>query len=282
MPKTTAFKVTGAYQFTETFTIHSEKPIIHAEAGRIAGAWRFEFEDGTSGSCHVNGATTNRVTSDGAALFGTMRIDMFEVTGDASRTDMLYLAYESTSFNVEGPNVDIVVQGEFIGGTGRYKEASGNLRVRSVNGYIGEGSGTLTLGEDDAKTEAREMSAADAELAVATYFEARQSMSVEQWVSRFAEGAEVEDPIGSPILCTREALLAQGEQFMEAFNEVGLYPDFVQVSGNRASAKWTGRGTTKDGRRVEFEGVNVWEFAPDGRIKKLIGYWDPSKMRETE
>lgn len=123
------------------------------------------------------------------------------------------------------------------------------------------------------------MSEIDAEMAVAAYFKATQSMSVEQWVSQFSDGAEVEDPVGSSILRTREAIQAQGKKFIEAFETVGLYPDFVQVSGNRASAKWTGRGTTKDGQRVEFEGINVWEFAPDGRVKKLTGYWDPSKMR---
>lgn len=286
MPDTLSFTVTGAYQFTETFTVHSDKPFVHADAGRIAGAWRFEFEDGTSGSCHVNGATANRITPNDASLFGTMRIDMFEVTGDASRTDALYLAYESTSFQVDGPNVDIVVEGEFVGGAGRYEGATGRLRVRSVNGYIGEGTGMLSFGEDTganaALDQTEEMSAADAEAAVAAYFEATQSGSVERWVSRFADGAEVEDPVGGPTLRTGEEIQAQGEQFMDAFEEVGLYPDFVQVSGNRASAKWTGRGTTKEGQRVEFEGVNVWEFSPDGRVQKLTGYWNPSDMREAE
>ena len=279
MSETTSFKVTGAYQFTETFTIDSDSPFVHAGAGRIAGAWRFEFEDGTAGSCHVNGATANRATSGGASLFGTMQIDMFEVTGDASRTDLLYLAYESSSFSVDGPNVDIVVEGEFVGGAGRYEGATGRLSVRSINGYIGEGSGALTLGQKAIEDEGKEMSAADTEAAVAAYFEATQSMSVEQWVSRFADGAEVEDPVGGPVLKTREAIQTQGEQFMGGFKEVGLYPDFVQVSGSRASAKWTGRGTTKDDQRVRFEGVNVWEFTPDGRVKQLIGYWNPSDMQ---
>lgn len=124
------------------------------------------------------------------------------------------------------------------------------------------------------------MSIADTEAAVAAYFKATQSMSVEQWVARFDNGAEVEDPVGGSILKTKEAIRAQGEQFMGGFQEVGLYPDFVQVSGNRASAKWTGRGVTKDNRQMEFEGINVWEFAQDGRVKKLTGYWNPSDMCE--
>lgn len=282
MPDTLSFTVTGAYQFTEAFTVHADDPLVHADAGRIAGAWRFEFDDGTSGSCHVNGATANRITPSGAALFGTMKLDMFEVTGDATRADALYLAYESTSFYVDGPTVDIVVEGQFVGGAGRYAGATGSVRVRSVNGHIGEGNGTLILGAAPEVESVRTMSVDDAEAAVAAYFEATQSGDASVWAARFAEGAVVEDPVGQPVLRTREAIQAQGEAFMEAFKEVGLYPDFVQVSGNRASAKWTGRGTTTDGRRVEFGGVNVWTFAPDGRVATLVGYWDPSEMREIE
>lgn len=282
MLKQLAFEVTGAYQFTETFTIHSNEPFIHADAGRIAGAWHLKFEDGTSGSCHINGATANRVTPSGASLFGTMQIDMFEVTGDATRTDMLYLAYESSSFEINGPNVDIVVEGEFIGGKGQYTQARGSLRVRSVNGYIEEGSGILFLDQSTTETKPTALSNAEAEAAVMAYFQATQSGDAKQWAERFAEGAVLEDPVGEPVLRGREAILRRGEQFIEAFEQVGLYPEFIQVCGNRASAKWIGRGRMKNGQRVEFEGVNVWEFAPDGRIQKLMGYWDPSQMREVK
>ncbi|MEO1635843.1 MAG: nuclear transport factor 2 family protein [Cyanobacteria bacterium J06631_9] len=118
--------------------------------------------------------------------------------------------------------------------------------------------------------------------AVDAYFKATQSMSVDQWVSRFADGAEVEDPIGDPVLKTRAAIEAQGEKFMSSFKEVGLYPDFVHVIGNRASAKWTGRGITNEGQRVEFDGINFWEFAENEQVKKLVGYWSPSNMREVK
>lgn len=281
MTQSLSFTITGAYQFTETFTVHSDNPFVHADAGRIAGAWHLTFEDGTAGNCHVNGATANRITPTGAALFGTMQINMFEVTGDASRTDLLYLSYVSSSFEVDDPNVDIVVEGTFVGGAGRYAGASGTLRLRSINGYIGEGSGTLSFGGED-KSEAATMSRAEVEAAVATYFAATKSGDAAQWAGRFADGAVVEDPVGQPVLRSRDAIMRQGEQFMSGFEEVGLYPDFVHVSGKRASAKWTGRGQTKEGQRVMFEGVNVWEFAPDGRVQKLMGYWDPAEMQEVD
>ncbi|MEL6162050.1 MAG: nuclear transport factor 2 family protein [Cyanobacteria bacterium J06627_32] len=69
---------------------------------------------------------------------------------------------------------------------------------------------------------------------------------------------------------------------MSSFKEIGLYPDFVHTIGNRASAKWTGRGITNEGQRVEFDGINFWEFAENGQVKKLVGYWSPSNMREVK
>lgn len=154
----------------------------------------------------------------------------------------------------------------------------GVLRVRVVTQDIRAGKDAYDRWRSLSR--AINMSAEHTKTAVDNYFKATQSMSVEQWVSRFADGAEVEDPIGTPVLKTKESIQTQGEQFMRAFEEVGLYPDFIQVSGYGASAKWTGRGLTKDGRCVEFEGINVWEFDEGGRVKRLIGYWNPSDMRE--
>lgn len=277
-----AFTLTGAYQLTETFTIHSNDPLVHADAGRIAGAWHLTFEDGTSGSCHVHGAATNRITALQASLFGTMQLDMFEVTGDRSRTDYLYLAFESSDFEIDNPTIDITVEGHFVGGTGRYIGASGTLRFRSVNGYIAEGSGAIVLDDGVSAIDFAETTEAETRAAVATYFEATQSGDAARWADRFTEDAVVEDPVGQSILKNRADILNQGKQFIESFEEVGLYPAFVQVAGTRAAAKWNGRGITKDGRRVEFEGINVWEFTPDGRVQKLKGYWNPANMREVD
>lgn len=115
----------------------------------------------------------------------------------------------------------------------------------------------------------------DAREAVRLYFEATQSGSTQQWLSRFAPGAVVEDPVGTEPLRDREALERQGDAFLGGFREVGLHPGFVSVAGHRAAASWEGRALTHDGETVSFEGIDTFEFDEDGLITKMMGYWTP-------
>lgn len=139
------FDITGGYQFADSFIITNDDPFIYAQAGRLTGAWQWRFEDGTVGTTHVNGATTNRITPEGATLLGTMKINMFEIDGSPPDTDVLFLAYESSAFQVQGSKITITVNGRFVGGKGKYAKAAGDLEVTSVNGFIGQGKGVLQL-----------------------------------------------------------------------------------------------------------------------------------------
>lgn len=115
--------------------------------------------------------------------------------------------------------------------------------------------------------------------AVACYFEGTRSMNAAQWASAFASNAVVEDPIGQPPLTSPQAILAQGEGFVNAFMNVGLQEVFVEVNGNEAVAYWIGRGTQKDGQRVRFEGINHFWFDAEGKIVNLRGFWNPAHIR---
>ncbi|MEM9476380.1 MAG: hypothetical protein AAGA71_13880 [Pseudomonadota bacterium] len=72
---------------------------------------------------------------------------------------------------------------------------------------------------------------------VATYFEGTRSMDAAQWASAFAPAAVLDDPVGFPVKDTPAAILAQGEGFVSAFQQIGLYESFVHVVGNEAVAK---------------------------------------------
>jgi steroid Delta-isomerase len=113
---------------------------------------------------------------------------------------------------------------------------------------------------------------------VKRYFEGTRSMNAKQWASAFSDQAVVEDPVGTPAL-RGELILKQGESFVQAFREVGLTEGYVNVQGLQAVAYWTGRGTTAQGQRVRFEGINVFEFDRSGKIISLKGYWSPAEMK---
>lgn len=115
--------------------------------------------------------------------------------------------------------------------------------------------------------------------AVTSYFEGTRSMNAAQWASAFAPNAVVEDPIGQPPLTTSQAILAQGEGFVTAFDKVGLHEVFVEVNGNEAVAYWLGKGVREDGQQVRFEGINHFCFDTEGKIVNLRGFWNPANIR---
>ena len=110
---------------------------------------------------------------------------------------------------------------------------------------------------------------------VEAYFEGTRSMDAAQWASAFAPDAVLDDPVGFPVIDTPAAILAQGEGFVSAFQQIGLYESFVHVVGNEAVAKWEGRGTTPDGVEITFDGINHFTFNADGQITLLRGFFAP-------
>lgn len=110
---------------------------------------------------------------------------------------------------------------------------------------------------------------------VQTYFEGTRSMDASVWASAFAPQAVLDDPVGFPVKNTPEEILAQGEGFVNAFQEIGLFESFVHVVSNEAVAKWQGRGVTPDGLEVSFHGINHFTFNEDGQITTLRGFFSP-------
>ncbi|MEM8795757.1 MAG: nuclear transport factor 2 family protein [Pseudomonadota bacterium] len=110
---------------------------------------------------------------------------------------------------------------------------------------------------------------------VQAYFEGTRSMDAKQWASAFASTAVLDDPVGLPVKDTPEAILTQGEGFVKAFRDIGLFESYVHVVGNEAVAKWTARGVTQDGQTVSFDGINHFTFDEDGKITLLRGFFSP-------
>ncbi|NET38553.1 MAG: hypothetical protein F6K19_42260 [Cyanothece sp. SIO1E1] len=268
------FKVIGGYQFADGYSIQNNEPFIFAQSGQLTGSWHWEFENGKKGNTHINGATANRVLFNGKhELFGTMKINMFELEGSAPETDLLFLSYNSELFEVEGSQVTIKVSGEFIGGTGKYEGARGWLTVTSVNGFFENGKGEIILGEIP------EISDQDVLNWTNNYFKATQSGDAITWANSFADNAFINDPYGSPSPNNREEIIRIGENFISAFKSAGLYPEYIYVNGLVATSKWTGRGITNDGKHATFEGINVTTYNEKGEIISHIGYWNPNDIK---
>ncbi len=268
------FKVVGGYQFAEGFSIQNNEPFIFAQAGQLTGSWQWEFENGKKGNTHINGATANRVLPTGQSeLFGTMKINMYELEGTAINQDLLFLSYIAPIFKIEGSKVTIRVVAEIIGGVGKYKDASGYLTVTSVNGYFEDGRGEIFFNQDITKPTEQNVRKWTED-----YFKATQSGNAETWANTFADYAYINDPYGSDIPNGKADIHKIGENFMSAFTKAGLYPNWIYVNGLVATTKWTGKAITKDGKDATFEGINVTTYNLQGKIVSHIGYWSPSQM----
>ncbi len=113
---------------------------------------------------------------------------------------------------------------------------------------------------------------------VAGYFSAIGEKDPDAWVACFAEQATSYEP-GAPTPLQGHAALRQFlTNVLEAFQSIAMTEDHVFLSGNRVAVKFTGRGTGKNGRKVVFEGIDVFEINQAGKIQTMWGYWDPSAM----
>ena len=114
--------------------------------------------------------------------------------------------------------------------------------------------------------------------AIRAYFQAIRDMNIDAWVETFAEDAISNDPIGSPPIVGHQKLREFFQSICGAFEKVGLNEDQVFIAGNGAAVKWTGRGTSKQGKPVHFEGIDVFEMNEAGKIQRVFAYWNPAEM----
>jgi ketosteroid isomerase-like protein len=114
--------------------------------------------------------------------------------------------------------------------------------------------------------------------AVKAYFAALRAMDQRAWVNTFAEDAVTHDPVGAPPTKGHQKLGEFFQTITAAFKEVGLTEDQVFVAGNGAAVKWTGSGISKQGRKVHFEGIDIFEVNEAGKIQSLQAYWNPAEM----
>ena len=136
------FQITGAYSFADTYDVMAPIDGVIARAGRLTGSWRLvDVASGASGNAHLNAATAVRIVpGETPSLMGTMELAMSEHHNSAPGSDVIWLAYEASGFEMRGPNTTVItVDGRVVGGRGRYVSATGDLRVVSINGFIDNG-----------------------------------------------------------------------------------------------------------------------------------------------
>ena len=101
---------------------------------------------------------------------------------------------------------------------------------------------------------------------------------MEAWLGTFAENAIAHDPVGTPAHSGYSGLRAFLVGVLEQFETFGLTEEDVFLAPDGAAVKWTGRGRAKNGRCVEFDGIDVFEFDRESKILSLKAYWDAAPV----
>ena len=114
--------------------------------------------------------------------------------------------------------------------------------------------------------------------AIRAYFLAIRAMDADAFANTFAEDGTTYDPVGSEGVTGRDAIREFLSSICANFKSVALTEDSIFVAGNGAAVKWTGKGTSKNGKNVNFEGIDVFEVDADGKIRTVRAYWNPAEM----
>lgn len=114
--------------------------------------------------------------------------------------------------------------------------------------------------------------------AVRAYFLAIRAMDADAFANNFAEDGVTCDPMGSPPISGRNGVREFFVSICKNFRSVALNEDSVFVAGNGAAVRWTGRGTSVNGKEVNFEGIDVFEVNQEGKIQNVWAYWNPAEM----
>jgi len=110
--------------------------------------------------------------------------------------------------------------------------------------------------------------------AVAAYYAAVRAADVDAIAPMFAPAAVMRDPVGMPPATDDASRRQRYAGIAATFETFGIFEDQVAVCGDEAAARWTARGTAKDGKQVSFEGISTFVFDADGKIASMSAYFE--------
>jgi len=113
---------------------------------------------------------------------------------------------------------------------------------------------------------------------VDAYFAGIRDRDEGRWLATFSDDAVCHDPVGATPAEGKASLHESWRVLSAPFKRLIITPCATFHCGSGAAVHWAASATGVNEREVSFEGITVFEFAPDGRIQTLMAYWDPAEM----
>jgi hypothetical protein len=114
--------------------------------------------------------------------------------------------------------------------------------------------------------------------AVSAFYAAHRERDPGAVVALFAAESIAHIPVGAPELDTPESRKEYWEGLLGLFSDLHMTEDSVFYSGHGAAVKWSAEGVGTEGRTVSFEGIDAFQFDPEGAIQVMMSWWDPGEM----
>ena len=105
------------------------------------------------------------------------------------------------------------------------------------------------------------------------YVDAYGRNDKDAFLALWAEGGELEDPVGTPVHVGIEALGAFWDTARELVDRIELVPDEVVVCADQAAMVFTILARIGDGG-MRMRAVDVFRVDEAGRIASIHAYWD--------
>ena len=90
----------------------------------------------------------------------------------------------------------------------------------------------------------------------------------------YAPDGTIEDPVGNPPVQGTQAIIAYLQTFPTILNEIRIQAFDVTVAGQEAAIKWRLRFKTKTGNVFFVDGIGIFTFNEDGKVKSDREYFD--------
>ncbi|MEW5757462.1 MAG: nuclear transport factor 2 family protein [Pseudomonadota bacterium] len=110
------------------------------------------------------------------------------------------------------------------------------------------------------------------------YFAAIRARDRAAWCATFESDGELVDPADAAPRRGHDALATFFEGFAALFAVLDFVPHEIQVCGGSAAVCWKAHCVARNGAEARVSGIDVFEFAPGGRIRRVTGWWNPAPL----
>jgi hypothetical protein len=152
-----------------------------------------------------------------------------------------------------------------------------------TNFKYGETSGVIILAKENRTIPtppSQQVLPPPAEQTVQHYFEAISELNASKWIGLFSKKGYIEDPVGSsPYLGSQElSVFFKGVQ--RTFAALNMTIKHKNIREESIEVAWQANALAFNGKKLVFEGKEVFRFDEQGKILSAQVHWNPSSVAD--